>query len=104
MAKKRRMPILAGQIILMTLGALMLLVHFGFLQSPWISFLYTGQTPELFLIIGIGFLAEASLLEAVAFEPQQLNLCSTCHKPLIFIQQHNTWFCFNCEKYGKSEN
>ncbi len=104
MAKKRRMAILAAQIMLMILGALMLLAYVGFLQTPWASLLYTGQTPELFLITGLVSLSAAMLLEAVAYEPQRSNLCATCHEPLTFIQQQNTWLCFNCKKHSSSKN
>jgi hypothetical protein len=119
MAKKRRMPVLAGQIMLMLLGVLMFFVYFGVLQSAS-SLWYRGTSPGVFLIIGLVFLVAAMLLESVAFEktvegntstnmpylpppPQQSNVCTTCLKPLTFIQQYNAWFCFNCKKYGDSK-
>jgi len=116
MGKKRRMPVLAGQIMLMLLALLMLFVFWG-LGSSASSIWYQGTSPGLFLILGIVFLVAAMLLEAVAFEktfdgnsstnlpylpppPQQSTVCPTCHKQLTYIQQHNSWFCFNCDKYG----
>jgi hypothetical protein len=31
--------------------------------------------------------------------PQQPHYCSTCSNPARFIQNNNTWWCDNCQKY-----
>lgn len=117
MAKKRRMPVLAGQILFMLLGLLMVFIWAGILQQSLSSIYYHGTMPGVFLILGFVFFGVSILLESVAFEkvadensnpakipylpppPASLHLCPTCKKSLTFIKEYDAWFCFNCKEY-----
>jgi len=66
MQKKRRMPILVGQIMFILLALLTVFVYFGVRQvSPILA--------NPFMIIGFVFLAIALLLETVAYEKTSLR-------------------------------
>jgi hypothetical protein len=105
MPKKRRMPILYGQIMLILLALLTFFVYFGVRRVSPIE-------ANPYMIIGFGLLATGILLETVAYEktsvknadipylpPPPSNICPTCHHPLTFIEQYKAWYCFNCKEY-----
>lgn len=33
-------------------------------------------------------------------EPKQIQRCMICRDPMVFLKQHNKWYCQKCKRFG----
>ena len=84
-----------GFVNLALMGGGFILMVISFISSQY----YSGKVKTL--MRNYSNLPEAVALNTASAPPTS-NVCPICHRPLSFIEQNQTWYCFNCV-YGSDK-